>query len=104
MDIAVAGCGASVTLAEDMETIQAVQLALATVYPTALLVEQAGEELKGKRVSKELLEKAAQLAQAVAKPRTTLRGTASQRRHLVGVLTRRSLWGAIQRARGEIDG
>lgn len=101
MDIAVAGCGAFVQLEDDMETIQSVRLALATVAPTALLVEDVSQTLAGKRVSEETIEMAAGLARAAAKPRTTLRGTASQRRQLVGVLSRRSLWGAIARAKGE---
>ncbi len=103
MDIAVVGCGVSVVLSEDGSTIRSARLALATVAPTALLVEEAGAAVEGKPVCEETVALAARIAQAAARPRTTLRGTSAQRRHLVGVLTRRTLWGAIERARGEDD-
>lgn len=101
MDIAVVGCAASVMLSEDGTTIRSARIALATVAPTALLAEEASQACEGAPVSGETIELASRLAQQAARPRTTTRGTAAQRRHLVGVLTRRALWGAINRARGE---
>jgi CO/xanthine dehydrogenase FAD-binding subunit len=101
MDIAVAGCSASVALSEDGSTIRSARLALATVAPTVLLVAEVSAALEGKPVSEETIALAARLAQAAATPRTSVRGTAAQRRHLVGVLTKRTLWEAIKRARGE---
>ena len=49
----------------------------------------------------ETIQRAAELAGAAARPITDMRGTAAQRRHLVGVLTTRVLQGAIARARGQ---
>jgi CO/xanthine dehydrogenase FAD-binding subunit len=103
MDIAVAGCSAAVTLSDDGATFVSAYLALATVAPTVLLVEEAGAALAGQPVSEERIAAAARLAQAAARPRTSTRGTAAQRRHLVGVLTQRTLWEAIRRARGEAN-
>jgi CO/xanthine dehydrogenase FAD-binding subunit len=90
-----------VSLSEDLKTITQARIALATVAPTVLVAEDAGRECEGQPVSRETVEAAAKLAQQAARPRTTMRGAASQRRHLVGVLTERALWGAIRRARGE---
>ena len=103
MDIAVVGCASFVVLDEGGTTIESARLALATVAPIALLVEEAGEALRGKLVSEETIETAARIAQDAARPRTTLRGTTAQRRHLVGVLAKRTLWTAISRAKGEND-
>ncbi|MHB0876626.1 MAG: FAD binding domain-containing protein [Anaerolineae bacterium] len=105
MDIAVVGVAASVALADDGATIRAAQVALSVVAATPILAEEAGTSLAGKPVSQEAVAAAAALARAAAHPRTTMRGTAEHRRHLVGVLTERALWDALRRARGEkLDG
>lgn len=99
MDIAVVGVGASVTLDETGEYFELAQIALGAVGPTALLAEEAGASLLGRQVSEETLVDAARLAQAAARPISDLRGSREQRLHLVGVLTRRALRAAIERAR-----
>ena len=101
MDIAVAGVGSSVVLDPGGQKFVSARIALASVAPTPVLSRQASESLVGKAVSEETIEEAAQLAMADAKPINDMRGTIRQRVHLVGVLTRRSLRIAIQRARGE---
>ena len=98
MDIAVAGAGVEVTL-EDGHFLSA-RIALAAVAPTPLFVRAAGDALAGKPVAAESIAIAAELARAAAVPITDMRGTADYRRHLCGVLTRRALEAAIQRARG----
>ena len=100
MDIAVVGVGASVVLNADRAVIEAARLALGAVGPTPLYAEAAGAALKGKTPSEESFAEAARLAQKAARPITDLRGTEAQRRHLVGVLTRRVLRGAVERAKG----
>jgi CO/xanthine dehydrogenase FAD-binding subunit len=99
MDIAVAGCGVSLVLKEDLQTVASAKVALAAVAPTPLLVEEAAAELTGRRLSKGVIEKAAVAAQAAARPISDMRGPAEYRRHLVGVLTRRALEKAVERAR-----
>lgn len=100
MDIAVAGVGASVTLDEDLETVVDAHVALSAVGPTPIYVKEAGERLRGQRVSEAVFAEAAELAQAAARPITDMRGSIAQRRHLVGVLAQRALRGAVERARG----
>ncbi len=97
MDIAVVGAGASVVLDETKQRIVSARIALAAVAPTPLFAEEASLLLADKEVSEDVIEEAAQAAQSIARPISDMRGTAEQRTHLVGVLTRRALNGAIQR-------
>lgn len=99
MDIAVVGAGASLTLNEAGDTIIAARIALGAVAPTPLLVEEAGNSLVGKAPTAEAIAQAAQIAQDRATPITDMRGTAEHRKHLAGVLTRRALEKALERAR-----
>ena len=100
MDIAVVGVGASVALDPDRTRITASRVALGAVGPTPIFAEAAGTFLKGKEPSEVSFAEAARLAQEAVRPITDLRGTEAQRRHLVGVLTRRALHGAWERAKG----
>ncbi len=100
MDIAVVGAGAAVTLDEDRAKITAARVALGAVAPTPLFVPEAGEYLVGKEATPENIFEAARIAQSAARPISDMRGTADQRRHLAFVLARRTLTGAVARARG----
>jgi carbon-monoxide dehydrogenase medium subunit len=97
MDIAVAGAGVSVTL--DNGAFRSARIALSSVAPTPLYVQDAGEWLTGKPVDAEGIRGAAEMAKAAAKPITDMRGTAAYRKHLCAVLTRRALESAIAKAR-----
>lgn len=99
MDIAVAGVAAAVTLEADGETIVDAHVALSAVAPTPVYIHDLRERLIGARLDDAAVEATARLAQAAARPITDMRGSAEQRRHLVGVLTRRALRGAAERAR-----
>lgn len=99
MDIAVVGAGASVILNENRTAFVSARVALGAVAPTPLLVNEAAVALVGKPVSDEAIQKAAEAAQAASRPIDDMRGTIAFRRHLAGVLTRRALQGAIQRAK-----
>lgn len=100
MDIAVVGAGVSVVLDDSGKTIQSARVSLGAVAPTPLFVKAAGDALAGQPISEETLEKAAQIAWEAAKPINDMRGTIAQRKHLSGVLTKRALRIAIDRARG----
>jgi CO/xanthine dehydrogenase FAD-binding subunit len=99
MDIAEVGAGASVVLNETGDRFVSARIALGAVAPTPLFVPEAGASLAGKPVTAEAIAEAAASAQAAARPISDMRGTAEHRRHLAGVLTRRALQGAIDRAR-----
>jgi CO/xanthine dehydrogenase FAD-binding subunit len=97
MDIAVAGVGVEVVL--DNGKFRSARVALAAVAPTPLFVREAGDALAGQPVNDASIARAADIARASVKPITDMRGTADYRRHICGVLTRRALEAAVQRAR-----
>ena len=99
MDIAVVGVGASVVLDENHKSFVSAHIALGAVAPTPLYAEEASNLLAGQGISDEIINQAAEAAQAIARPISDMRGTANQRKHLVGVLTRRALNGAVNRVK-----
>ncbi|MEX1019424.1 MAG: xanthine dehydrogenase family protein subunit M [Litorilinea sp.] len=99
MDIAVVGCGASVVLDEGRSKIVSARVSLGAVAPTPLFVQAAGDALAGKAANADAVEEAARIAQDAAKPISDMRGTAEYRKHIAGVLTRRVLTQAIDRAK-----
>ena len=98
LDIAVVGVAAQLTLANGV--CSKARIALAAVAPVPLRARQAEQALEGKPVTAEAIERAAELAVGVAKPISDQRGSADYRRHLVRVLTRRTLRAALTRAGG----
>ncbi len=100
MDIAVAGAGVSVKLNDAGDTFEAARVALAAVAPVPLVVPAAEAALVGNSVSEATIEAAAAAAADAASPISDMRGTIAQRKHLSGVLTRRMINKAVERARG----
>ncbi|MGC9467141.1 MAG: FAD binding domain-containing protein [Anaerolineae bacterium] len=99
MDIAVAGAGAWIALSADNTTIRDARIALSAVAPTPLFVESAGAALVDQASTEQILDEAARAAQEAASPITDTRGTTAQRRHLAGVLVKRALRIAVERAK-----
>ena len=100
MDIAVAGVGTSVVLDASGQNFVSARISLASVAPTPVFATEAGDSVAGKPVSEATIQEASEKAMAAAKPINDMRGTVRQRIHLVGVLTRRTLNNAVERARG----
>ena len=67
--------------------------------PTPLLATDAGAALADGPLNDALIDKAASLAQGVARPINDMRGDAEYRKHLVGVLVKRAVRAALSRAR-----
>ena len=86
-------------LDDDGKSFVSARISLASVAPTPLLVDEAGAALAGREITDAAIDDAAEAAMSAARPINDMRGTIGQRRHLVGVLTRRTLRGAIQRAK-----
>jgi carbon-monoxide dehydrogenase medium subunit len=100
MDIAVVGCGVSLSLDGD-GTVTAARVALGAVAPTALLVAEAGAALIGSKLDDAALAKLDAAAQAAAKPIADKRGTIEYRTAMAGVLARRVALIAYARAGGK---
>jgi len=97
MDIAVVGCGVSVTL-DASGVCTSAFVALGAVAPTQLLVKEAGAALVGHKLDEPTLAKLDAAAQAVCKPINDKRGTIEFRTKIAGVLARRTAAVAFQRA------
>ena len=96
MDIAVVGCGVSLTLKDGVCT--AARVGLGAVAPTVLLVEAAAQALIGSRLDAAALDTAAEACRAVCRPIDDKRGTIAYRIKVAGVLLKRTAAIAAQRA------
>ncbi len=99
MDIAVAGAASWVQLDESAQSIVRARIALAAVAPTPRFADEASRWLAGKPATIASFVQAGELAKKVASPIDDMRGTVEYRIHLVGVLTKRTLAKAVERAR-----
>jgi carbon-monoxide dehydrogenase medium subunit len=99
MDIAVVGAAAAVTL-NGGSTCTEARVCLASVAPTPLRAAAAEAVLRGRELTAERISEAARAAAAEARPIDDVRASASYRRAMVEVLTRRALHNALARARG----
>lgn len=97
MDIAIVGAAARIGLSETGECRSA-EVVLGAVGPTTVTVDGISELLVGESIDGRLLEEAAALSSAVARPIDDRRGTAEYRRHVAGVLTKRVISKAAERA------
>ena len=96
MDIAVVGCGVSLTLKDGVCT--AARVGLGAVAPTVLLVEDAARALIGSRLEASALDRAAAACSAACRPIDDKRGTIVYRTKVAGVLLKRATAIAAQRA------
>ena len=99
MDIAVTNAAAAVVLDQSGDYFESARIAVGAVAPIPLFLPEAGDALAGNEVSDEVIERAASIARESARPITDMRGTVEQRKHLAGVLTRRAIQGAVERAK-----
>jgi len=98
MDIAVVGCGVSLTLKNGICT--AARVGLGAVAPTPLLVEAAAKALIGSTLDVTALEAAANACRAACRPIDDKRGTIAYRTKIAGVLLKRTATIAAKRAQG----
>src|SRR5262249_34295500 len=94
LDIAVVGVGAQISLTDGV--CRKARIALAAVAPTPVRATAAEQALEGQPLTPQAITRAADLAVEAARPISDQRGSAEFRRHLVRVLTRRSLTIALE--------
>ena len=99
MDIAVVGCGVSLTI--DKGICTAARVGLGAVAPTVLLVEEAAKALIGSKLDEAALAKAAAACSAACRPIDDKRGTIAYRTKVAGVLLKRTALIAAERAGGK---
>ncbi len=97
MDIAVVGVGVALTLDEN-GYCRAARVAVGAVAATVLLAPTVVEAILGSKIDDESLARAAKAASLVGNPISDKRGTAEFRRHIAGVLAKRAIRAAAQRA------
>jgi len=99
MEIDLANLAANVTLAEDKETIEDIKVVMGSVFYKPLVSKEIPELLKGKKLTDDLLEAAAQAAQNEAKPISDVRASAEYRKEVIGTLARRVIKRAYEAAK-----
>jgi carbon-monoxide dehydrogenase medium subunit len=99
MDIAVVGCGISVTLAED-GTVSDAKVALGAVAITVQVVTEGASAIIGTKLDDAALDALAAAASAACKPIDDKRGTIEFRTDVAGVLAKRAAKIAYDRAAG----
>ncbi|RYG32939.1 MAG: xanthine dehydrogenase family protein subunit M [Burkholderiales bacterium] len=97
MDIAVVGAGAHIVLDAD-GSCSAARISIGAVAPTVLLVADAGAALVGTRFEDAAIEKMMEAVRAACNPIDDKRGTVTYRKAMAGVLARRVVEIARNRA------
>ena len=96
VDIALVSSAVGVELSEGK--VQLARIALGAVAPTVIRVTEVEAYLQGRTLSEEVLDKVEDLAKAAAVPISDVRASAEYRRAMAGVLARRVLLLAAERA------
>lgn len=96
MDIAVVGCGVNLTVKDGVCT--AARVSLGAVAPTVLVVDDAANALIGSKLDDAALEAAAAACSAACSPIDDKRGTIVYRTRVAGVLLKRTVAIAAERA------
>jgi carbon-monoxide dehydrogenase medium subunit len=99
-DFALASVAATISAVDG--AMKEVRIAMMGVGETALRAHEAEAMLAGHDLTGELLGEAVTSIRAMVEPNTDLHASADYRRHLVGVLARRALHAAWNRARGVV--
>lgn len=96
MELATVGVAVNLTL--DGDVCRSIRIVLGAVAPTPLRAVETEALLTGAAPDDSLIEQAAQMAMTEARPISDVRASADYRREMVGVLTRRAIRLALERA------
>lgn len=95
-DYAIAAVAVQLNMSGD--TVQAIRIGLTNVSPVPMRAQAAETELRGKKLSPEVLEAAGRAAASECEPSSDLRGAEDYKRDLVRVLVKRAVTAAAARA------
>lgn len=94
------GCAVWVRLDESLSVYESARISIAPVAPTPVRVTELETAMMGMLATNDTINRMIELAQKVLKPRTSkYRATADYRYEMIGVLLRRTLTLAVERAR-----
>src|SRR5208337_2207357 len=85
----------------DAQTCQDARIYLGVLGLTATRVHAAEDALRGQQVRPQRMERVREAVMEIAQPQSDMRGSAEYKRHAAGVLAKRAVEAALQRARGE---
>lgn len=88
---AIAVVNVAVVAGFDGDVVTDARITLGSVAPTIIPVPEAQTYLRGRRLNRETIGAAAEMAMQAARPIDDIRGSAAYRREMVGVLVRRAL-------------
>jgi carbon-monoxide dehydrogenase medium subunit/6-hydroxypseudooxynicotine dehydrogenase subunit alpha len=98
-DFALGGAGALITV-DEQGVCQRAALGLLAAAPTPVRAPEAESMLVGERIDEALAEKAGERAAAGVQPTGDIHGSAEYRKRLIGVMARRAILAATERAAG----
>jgi CO/xanthine dehydrogenase FAD-binding subunit len=97
MDLAVVGVATMVTLRLSDSVCTRARIVLGAVAPTPLRAREAEKMLEGRKIEKDLIRKASDLAAEESKPISDIRGSAWYRKEIIKVLVGRGIIQALER-------
>ena len=95
----IAKVSAAVMMTVDGNTCRDARIVLGAVAPTVLRARKSEAVFKGNEIKPEVIAAAASAAAEEAKPITDIRSTAEYRKEMVGILVRRAIEKALERAK-----
>jgi carbon-monoxide dehydrogenase medium subunit len=101
-ELALVGVAAMLTLDTENGTCLAAKVVLGAVAPTPIRARRTELVLKGKKLSQELIEEAAQTASDESNPIDDVRGSAEYRREMIKVITRDTIMQAAELTKSTI--
>jgi CO/xanthine dehydrogenase FAD-binding subunit len=102
-DFALGGAGALITV-DEQGVCQRAALGLLAAAATPVLAAEVESMLVGERIDEALAEKAGERAAAGVQPTGDIHGSADYRKRLIGVMARRAILAAAERAAGGANG
>ncbi|CAG0907358.1 unnamed protein product [Cyprideis torosa] len=97
-DYATAGAAVYLEL-DDAGTCREIGIGLTNVSAVPMRLERGEELLRGKKITKELIEQVGVMASEDSEPESDLRGSEAYKRAVVGTITKRMLNKALERAK-----
>jgi carbon-monoxide dehydrogenase medium subunit len=95
-DFAIVGVAVFLKL-DSSSVVEDAGIGLTAVGPKAIRPKEAEETLKGKKLTQEVIEEAAEKAMKASNPTSDIRGSAEYKRAMVKVLTKRAIKRALER-------